>query len=241
MMRHRLAAAVSLAALSAGLMAAPALARTPVAVDEMGRPIRGLLHTWLRQAKVPLVRGRVQIRQVPCPLNVTLAGCVFTAHPRILYLRPGAANPRRVLYHELGHVFDLRVLNSRERRRFKRIVGIHRTGWFHGGLPPAEWFADGYAACAIRLHLRHRNTPTPYGYAPTRRQHARVCRLIRAAAKPHGRRPQRPKNPPAVVEVAPPPPQQTQPDPGGGCTLVDQLLTACEPPAPSPPAPLPTP
>lgn len=54
-----------------------------------------------------------------------------------------AARAARLLYHELGHVFDLLVLNGRERRRFKRIAGIRRDDWFHGGLPPAEWFGDG--------------------------------------------------------------------------------------------------
>ena len=85
-------------------------------------------------------------------------------------------------------------------------MGIHREGWFHGGLPPSEWFADGYAACAVRLRVRRRPHRTLYGYAPTRRQHARVCRLIEAAAEPRGRPQQRPQNPPPVVEVAPPPP-----------------------------------
>jgi hypothetical protein len=224
--------------LAAVVTAAPGDARGSLVVDETGRPARGKLHTWIRQAKVPLARGRIQIRRMPCPLSAGLAGCVYTARPRIVYLRPNLREPRRIVYHELGHVFDLTVLNSRERRRFKRIAGIHRAGWFGGGLPPAEWFADGYALCAVRLHLHGRAHPTPYAYAPGPRAHARVCRLIREAARPHGRRPQRPKKPPRVVEVAPPPSDQTQP---GGCSLVDQLLTGCSPPPPPPPAPVPVP
>ena len=180
---------------------------------------------------------------MPCPLNPALAGCVLTRRPRVLYLRPSAHDQRRVLYHELGHVFDLTVLNMRERARFKRIVGIRRAGWFRGALPPAEWFGDGYALCAMRSRLHGRAHSTAYGYAPSPRAHARVCRLIRSAAKPHGHRPKRPKNPPPVVEVAPPPPDQTG---HGGCTLVDQLVTGCTPPAPAPappapPGPVPTP
>ena len=227
---------VTLAVLAAAALAAPGFAHPPAPVDEHGGPVRGQIHTWLHQAKVPLVPGRIVIRRALCPLDPGFAGCVFTARPRILYLRPILFQPRRILYHELAHTFDLLVLNGQERRRFKQIVGIRRHGWFRGGLPPAEWFADGYASCAVRLRLRRGVRPTPYGYSPTRSQHARVCALIRAAASPRGRRPQPPKRPPPVVEVQPPPPEQTQPSQGGGCTLFDQLTTGCEP-APAPPPP----
>lgn len=242
--RHASLAVASVAFLLAA-PAAPAVAHPPAPVDEHGRPIRGKVHAWLHQAKVPLVRGRILIRRTPCPASPSFAGCVFTSRPRVIYLAPHLSEPGRLLYHELGHTFDLLVLNGQERRRFKRIVGIRRHGWFGGGLPPAEWFADAYASCAVRLQLRRAARPTPYGYAPTRRRHARVCALIRAAARPRGRRPQRPSNPPAVIEVQAPPPEQTQPGQGGTCTLFDQLTTGCKPTQapedPGPPAPPPTP
>jgi hypothetical protein len=198
-------------------------------VDELGRPIQGQIHKWMHRAKVPLVHGRIVIRRTLCPMGRVFAGCVFPAQPRVLYMRPALHEPRRILYHELGHTFDLLVLNQRERRRFKRIAGIRRHGWFRGGLPPAEWFADGYASCAVRLRLRRSVRPTPYGYSPSPRRHARVCALIRSAAKPRGRPPQPPSNPPPVIEVAPPPQQQTQPGQAGECTLFDELTTGCEP------------
>jgi len=227
---------VALAVLIAFAVASPALGRTPTLVDQQGRPIRGKLHRWIDRSKVPVPAGRIQIRRMPCPLDGSLAGCVYTRRPRVVYIRPGLHEPRRILLHELGHVFDLTVLNMRERTRFKRIIGIRRSGWFQGALPPAEWFGDGYAMCAVRLRLHRRAHPTPYGYAPSPRAHALVCRLIRSAAKPHGRRPKRPRNVPPVIEVAPPPPGQTG---EGGCTLVDQLLTNCTPPSPPPPVPVP--
>lgn len=239
-MRHSRVTGVATLALVAGALAvsgAPAGAHPPAPVDEAGHPVRGQLHTWMHRSEVPFVHGRVEIRRVACPMGLSFAGCVFTARPRVLYLRPHLHQTRRVFLHELGHVFDLVVLNARERRRFKRILGIRRSGWFYGGLPPAEWFADGYAACAMRLRLRRAFSPTPYGYSPSPRRHARVCRLIVTAARPGGRPPQRPKNPPRVVEVKPPPPQETQ-QPGEGCNLLDQLLSGCEPP-PAPPPPLP--
>ena len=229
---HRRETRAALAVLTALVVVAPALARTPVVVDQQGRLVRGHLHTWIGRAKVPLPSGRIQIRRVACPLNASLAGCVYTRRPRVVYMRPSLHEPRRILYHELGHVFDLTVLNNRERVRFKHIVGIRRAGWFNGALPPAEWFGDGYALCAMRLHLHGRPRATPYGYAPSPRAHARVCRLIRSAARPQGRRPKRPKHAPPVVEAQPPPPSQTG---HGGCTLVDQLVTGCTPPPPPPP------
>lgn len=229
--RHKLAAV--LVALAAGMLAgaSPGPAHPPAPVNELGRPVRGQIHAWMHQAKVPLVRGRVVIRRAFCPMRLVFAGCVFLAQPRVLYLRPVLREPRRILYHELGHTFDLLVLNQRERRRFKQIVGIRRRGWFRGELPPSEWFADGYASCAVRLRLRRTVRPTPYGYSPSSRRHARVCALIRSAAKPRGRPPQPPANPPPVIEVAPPPPEQTQPGQAGECTLFDELTTGCEPTA----------
>lgn len=208
------------------------MAHPPAPVGERGRAIQGKVHAWIHAAKVPLVSGRVQIRRRSCPGHPSFAGCVFSSRPRTLYLKRGLREPRRLLYHELGHVFDLRVLNRRERGAFKRITGIRRRGWFRGGLPPAEWFADGYAACAIRQRLRRRARPTPYGYTPTRSQHARVCRLIRDAAAPNGRPPEPPKNPPPVIEAEPPPPQENRPGQGESCNLVDQLLTGCKPGSP---------
>ena len=237
---HRRGTRVGVAVLTALIVAAPALARAPRLVDQQGRSVRGQLQTWVLRSKAPLPPGRIQIRRVPCPLNPILAGCVYTLRPRVLYLLPGLrVQARRIFFHELGHVFDLTVLNGRERARFKRILGIRKSGWFRGALPPSEWFGDGYALCSMRGRLARRPSPTPYGYAPSPRTHARVCRLIRSAAKPNGRKPKRPRNVPPVVEVPPPPPEQTG---QGGCTLVDQLVGACTSPPPPPgPAPAPSP
>jgi hypothetical protein len=213
-------------------VAAPAIAHPPAPVTQRGKPIRGTFHTWIHAAKVPLVRGRVQIRRRSCPGYPSFEGCVFSSRPRILYLKRGLSEPRRLLYHELGHVFDLRVLNRRERGVFKRIAGIRRSGWFRGALPPAEWFADAYAGCAVRQRLRSRARPTPYGYSPTPGQHARACRLIRNAAAPRGRPPQAPHNPPPVIEAQPPPENQPSQGEGETCNLIDQLLKDCKPGTP---------
>ena len=157
---------LGLAVLMALGVGAPALGRGPLVVDQQGRQIRGKLEAWVLRSKVPLPSGLIQIRRLPCPFNAALAGCVYTRRPRIVYMRPGLHEPRRILYHELGHVFDLAVLNRRERVRFKRIVGIRRAGWFAGALPPAEWFGDGYALCATRLRLHGRRPKRPKNPPP---------------------------------------------------------------------------
>jgi hypothetical protein len=225
---------VLVGALAAGSLGAPAAAHPPAPVNVLGQPVRGKMHVWMHRSKVPLVRGRVRILRGACPGNPVFVGCVFAASPRTIYLLPQLRQPRLILYHELGHVFDQLVLNGRERRRFKRILGIRRTGWFAGGLPPGEWFADAYATCAAHRRVRRGVRATAYGYAPRPRQHARVCRLIRKAAAPRGRPPAPPKAPPRVIEAPPPPPSETAPggDPST-CTLIDELLTGCRagPPA----------
>ena len=223
------AAIVALGLLGVGVPAVQA--HPPSPVDRHGRALGGSVHRWLHAAKVPLVKGRVQVVRTGCPGHPNFDGCVFTKRPGRLYLAARLRNPRRLLYHELGHVFDLRVLNNAERRGFKRIMGIRRRGWYGGVLPPAEWFADGYAGCAYRARIRRRQRTSAYGYQPTARQHRRVCLLITRAAEPRGRRPQRPKNPPAVIEAEPPPPPQPTEPGAPSCNPLEQLLTDCSPPA----------
>lgn len=212
------------------VLAAPALSHPPAPFDGSGRPIGGATHKWLHQAKVPLPQGRVQIIRGSCPGHPTFDACVITRQPGRIYMAVRLNQPRRLLYHELGHVFDLRVLNNRDRRAFKRIMGIRRNGWFKGALPPAEWFADGYERCAYRTRIRRRQRPTPYGFRPTVRQHRRICLLVARAAAPRGGRPQLPDHVPPVIETAPPPAPKA--DPVAPCNVIDQLLTECTPDGP---------
>jgi hypothetical protein len=214
-------------AIVAMTMAAPADASLPKLVGVHGQPIGGKYNRWVKRAKVPLVRGRVQLVFSGCPGRPAFAACVFSRRPRRIYLRPGLRGARRVLYHELGHVFDLTVLNRRERRAFKRIMHLKRARWFGGVRPPAEWFADGYAQCALGRRPRG---GTQYGYRPSRRQHAAVCRLVRRAAAPRGTPPQRPLKPPAVVEprTPPPPPQKPAPPPDS-CGIVEAIFGCASP------------
>jgi hypothetical protein len=251
----RRAGAISIVAIAAA--ATGASAHPPVPVGASGEPVAGAVHAWLHQAKVPLVRGRLQVLVTGCPGRPGYSGCVITSRPRRIYLSRRALEPRRVFLHELGHVFDLRVMRRAHRRAFMRIMHRRDARWYKGSRPPAEWFADGYELCARRKRIGRRPETTFYGYRPSPRQHRAVCELIeRAGAPKRGRTkrrapaPQPPPTPPPVFHEPPsaaqPPPQQPPPPDGGGgdstpapspnpepppgtCDVVERLLTGCRP------------
>ena len=130
---------IAAVALAAALLAAPAAAKPvapkPTLVDHRGQRISGAPMRWLRQSKMPLFDGRLKLILRACPARPQFSGCVYTRRPRRLYINPGAKNPRAVIYHEIGHSFDLLVLRTRHRRAFKRIAGLRRPGWFSGVSP----------------------------------------------------------------------------------------------------------
>jgi hypothetical protein len=209
-----------------------AQAHPPAPIDSRGKAVHGKFHRWLHRSQAPLFRGRLQIVRRACPRFPQFVGCVLGSRPRRVYVRPGAPRVRAVFYHEVGHVFDLVVLNRAERRAFKRIMGIRKGGWYGGSPGPAEFFADGYAACSFHKRLRQTLARTAYGYRASPRRHARVCALIGRAAAPRGRRPQPPPTRPPVIDQKPPPappkppPNSTNPAPEP-CGLLDRLLGGC--------------
>jgi hypothetical protein len=245
----RLAALAALVCASALVGASQGGAHPPAPYGPGGHRIGGTMHSWLHQAKAPLVRGRVHVLIGGCPGAPLFVGCIFTRRPRVIYLSPAARRPRAVLYHELGHTFDLQVLHPRHRRKFKRLMGIRTRGWFTSSPPAAEWFADAYTACAQQRRLRRARAATPYGYRATPSRHERVCALIRDAADPDRRDKRRrpPADAPKVAEPHTPPPPAPpgrkrppsgpyQPPLGDeptyslpGCDLVEQLVTGCKP------------
>jgi len=178
-------------------------------ITAKGRSLGGPYQRWVSQAKVPTVRGSVKVLLTGCPRRPRYAGCVFTKRDRTIYLRRSAPSQREVLLHELGHLFDLRVLGRADRRAFKRATGRPRARWFRGVNPPAEQFAEGYALCALRERIRRRITGG-YGFRTGPRRHRRTCAIIHATVRPKSAPPSPPPNPPPVT--APPP--QSQPPPG---------------------------
>lgn len=216
---------IAAVALAAALLAAPVAAKPvapkPTLVDQRGKRMSGAPMRWLRQSRMPLFDGRLKLILRACPARPQFSGCVYTRRPRRLYVNPGARNRRAVIYHEIGHSFDLLVLRTRHRRAFKRIAGLRRPGWFSGRVAPSELFAEAYALCA-RFGMRRPAaarlgyTGSVYGYRPSRRRHSAVCRLIvSAGTRSRGGQPApspAPGAPPVTELVAPP--TNREPAPG---------------------------
>ena len=131
--------------------------------------------------------GPVQLRDAHDPANPGPAATwADTAGGRIwLDGRP----TRFVLQHEIGHFVDARRLTDTDHAWFTPRLGFAPDMPWWGtrteiGWPvPAERFADASAACALHLDPR-RNWTISYGYAPTRRQHERICTRIAALLEP---------------------------------------------------------
>jgi hypothetical protein len=97
---------------------------------------------------MPTLRDRVTVRIARSPARPSAAGCVYTRRPRTIFVRPNLRDPRGVLLHELGHVFDLKVMNNRDRGRFRRMAGRKHSKWWRGKEPLAEVFGEAYSWCA---------------------------------------------------------------------------------------------
>ncbi len=128
------------------------------------------------------MHGRVRVRVQRCPARPASAGCVYTKRPRTIFVRPGLRDPRGVLLHELGHVFDLTVMNNRDRGAFRRIMRRRAAKWWRGPEPLAEQFAEAYSWCARYARIVSIARYSSYDYRPTARQHKRICKLVRSAA-----------------------------------------------------------
>lgn len=221
--------AAALVASLCGAAGVEARKDVPTLVGPKGHAIRGKWHRWLTQSRMPLVQGRVRIVFGGCPGAAGFSGCVFSRRPRTLYIRRNARVPKGVLYHELGHTFDLTLLHPRDRKRIRRVLHVKR-GWFAGSPPPAELFAEAYADCA-RFGLRRPTmkrlgwTVSEYRYRPSRSQYRTICKVIQRAGAPKRRRTSQPQPPPNAPPVFVEPKPQPQPQPQN--------------PSPLPPLPLP--
>jgi hypothetical protein len=186
---------------------------------------------------MPTVGGPVRLRLVGCPALPRAAGCVYRKRPRTIYLKRGLRRPRSVLLHELGHLYDLRVMNNRDRGRFRKIMRARKQPWWKGKVPLAEQFAEAYSFCARYQRIVSISRYATYEYAPSRRQHTRVCRLIVAAADDRAPAAPPPQAPPVTRSDPQPPPQPpTSTVPGSGGKPQPKPTPT---PAPSP-APVPT-
>lgn len=177
-------------------------------ITPRGRPLQGLWQLWADASLVPTVAARVVVHLARCPARPQAAGCVFPARPRSMWIRPGSRSARGVMLHELGHLYDLRVLNNRDRGRFRHLLGRSRKRkWWVGGTPLAEQFAEAYSWCARYARIVSIRRYSTYHYRPTPKQHQRICRLIKRTAGDG--RPAAP--PPARPVVTGPDPQPAPP------------------------------
>ena len=112
-----------------------------------------------------------------------------------------------MLLHELGHLFDLRVMNNRDRGRFRRIMHAKRRRWWAGRIPLAEQFAEAYSFCARYRRLVAIGRFSMYHYRPSRAQHRSTCSLIVAAARDRLPAAPAPQAPPVTRADPVPPPQ----------------------------------
>jgi hypothetical protein len=228
--------AAAVIATCAGAPAASAAESGTTLVNRAGRPLSGHWQGWVAKSLVPIVPGRIKISLRGCPAHPKAVGCIYSTRLSTVYLDRRRAVLPATLYHELGHLYDWRVLSNRDRRRFKRLIGKARQGWFTGQRPPAEQFAEAYSFCARYRRIRSIRAYATYGYDPSPREHLAACRLIAAASKPHSAPPQPPPNPPPTIADPQPPPDQPPSDPD---TQPDSPPPS-QPPAPGlPPLPIP--
>ena len=179
-------------------------------VTPRGRALKGPWQAWANRALVPTVRGRVRVRMQRCPALPAAAGCVYTKRPRTIYVRPGLRDPRGVLLHELGHVFDLKVMNNRDRGAFRRLMRRRSARWWRGARPLGEQFAEAYSWCARYARIVSIAKYSSYDYRPTARQHKRICRLVHAAAADRRVARKAPELPPVTRPHDPPPPPPSE-------------------------------
>ena len=211
-------------------------------VTPRGKRLKGRWQRWADRALVPTVAGRVKVRRARCPARPSAAGCVYTKRPRTVWLSPRLRDPRGVLLHELGHVFDLKVMNNRDRGVFRRLMGRRAARWWHGRRPLAEQFAEAYSWCARYARIVSIARYSSYDYRPTARQHRRICKLVAAAAVDR-RAARKPAELPEVTRPHPPPPPPPSSAPGvvPGDPEKDPGARPTPTPTPTPlPAPLPT-
>ena len=216
--RSWIPAAVAAALLA--LVAAPASGGPGLTISGPGgRALHGAWQRWARASLMPTVGGRVTLRLTGCPALPRAAGCVYRARPRTIYLRRGLRRPRAVLLHELGHLFDLRVMNNGDRGRFRRVMRAGRRRWWAGRIPLAEQFAEAYSFCARYRRIISIARYANYHYRPTSEQYAQVCALIVRAAGDRRHAVPAPHAPPVSRADPSPPPQpppNTVPGSSGG-------------------------
>ena len=103
-MLRRVVAVVVLAGVGVGLGlpllraargADPAGTRAVRLLAASGNRLTGQWQAWANASLVPTVAGQVTIKLTGCPGLPKAAGCVYTAQPRVIYIKRGLSAPAR--------------------------------------------------------------------------------------------------------------------------------------------------
>ena len=194
------AAAVAIALVAAPASGGPSASSAARAAPDLrlaapgGRALSGSWQRWARASLMPTVGGRVTLKLTGRPALPRAAGCVYRRRPRTIYLRPGLRHPRAVLLHELGHLYDLRVMNNGDRGG--SAASCAQAG-AHGGPADPARRAVRRGLLVLRALPPHRldRALLDLRLPASRRQHAKVCALVLDAAvdrRPSAPPPRRP-------------------------------------------------
>jgi hypothetical protein len=163
---------------TAAALAVVTSAQATTLVTPAGAPLGGPLQAVVTGSRIPTPPGAVAVDLHPCP-GSPYDACWDTT---VLHLPTArGVDLRWTLMHELGHVFDDRVLAAADRAAFKRIIR-YSGAWTAGDEPSGERFAEAYAGCALYAHAPYGGLQGQYGYSAGPETFRRVCELIRRAA-----------------------------------------------------------
>lgn len=160
-------------------LALVASAQATTLVTSEGAPLGGHLQAVVNGSRVPTAPGVVAVELHPCP-GPEYDSCWDTT---VLHLPTArGVDVRWTLMHELGHVFDDRVLTAADRAAFKTVIR-YSGAWTTGDEPAGERFAEAYAGCAQYARAPYGGLQGQYGYVAGPDTFRRACELIRRAAR----------------------------------------------------------
>lgn len=128
---------------------------------------------WVDGSLIPTPAHRIRLRVSGC---VTVTGPRSCATPGLILMAPQDADNRPIFLHELGHQADYFMLRSRDRYRFRRILGIPDSVKWRPGVQ--EIWATAWSLCA-RYRVLPAEFETQYDYRPLPSVHDATCRFMR--------------------------------------------------------------
>lgn len=170
---------------------------TVTLVNDDGTPTGQPWQAWADSSQAPSPPGKVTFTAGVGPCGNP--GCARWGNgpdaDGHIWVMPEARDPRALLLHELGHIFDGRVMNDQARADWKRATQDHHgAGWMtpvdqlNGNTInvcslSCEWFAEGYKMCALYGKRITEPVYGTYDYRAGPKRQRRACRVIRKAAK----------------------------------------------------------